>query len=57
MPFTAGVGSADELFAASSMEFEIVGYLFTARMGTKDQSIRWVFKDDAVARLTTQSGL
>lgn len=44
MPSTAGVGRADEVFAASFVEFEIVGYFFAVRMVTKDRSIRWALK-------------
>jgi hypothetical protein len=28
MPFTAGVGSTDEVFATSFMAFKVVGYFF-----------------------------
>ena len=44
MHLTAGMGRADEVFAASLMEFEVVGYFFAVGMATKDQSIRWVLK-------------
>ena len=44
MPLTAGVGRADEVFAASFMDFEIVGYFFAVPMVTTDQSIRRVLK-------------
>ena len=44
MPLIACVSRADEVFATSFVEFEIVGYFFAVRMVTKDQSIRWVLK-------------
>jgi len=50
MPVTAGVGRAHEDFAASIMEFEIVGYLFTAGMVTKEESIWRMLKQEVFHR-------
>jgi hypothetical protein len=47
LPLTTGVSRADELFAASFIEFEIVGYFSAVRMVTNDKSIRWVLKPKA----------
>ena len=44
MPFTAGVGSADEVFTALVVDFQIVGDVFAVRTMTKNQSIRWMVK-------------
>jgi hypothetical protein len=41
---TTGVSRADEVLAASFIEFEIVGYFSAVRMVTNDESIRWVLK-------------
>ena len=43
MPWTAGVGRADEIFAVS-VGFETVGHFFAVRLVTKDQSIRRALK-------------
>jgi hypothetical protein len=42
MPFTAGVGSADEVFTALFIDFQIVGDVFAVRTTTKNQPIRWM---------------
>jgi len=47
MLLTAGVGCAEQVFAASFLEFEVVSYFFAIRMIAKNQSIRWVFKPKA----------
>jgi hypothetical protein len=44
MPFTAGVGCADEVFTAPFVDFEIVGDVFAVRTITKNQSLWWMFK-------------
>ncbi|MGC2193833.1 MAG: hypothetical protein WA628_04095 [Terriglobales bacterium] len=44
MPFTAGVGSADEVFTALFVDFQIVGDAFAVRTMTKNQSIRGMVK-------------
>jgi hypothetical protein len=41
---TTGVSRADEVLAASFIEFEIVGYFSAVKMVTNDESIRWVLK-------------
>jgi hypothetical protein len=38
------VSRADEVLAASFIEFEIAGYFSAVRMVINDESIRWVFK-------------
>jgi len=44
MFFTAGVGSANEVFTALLVEFQIIGDVFAVRTITKNQSIRWMLK-------------
>jgi len=42
MSFTAGVGSAGEVFASVLVDFQIVGDVFAVQAITKNQSIRWM---------------
>ena len=44
MSFTAGVGSAGEVFATAFVDFQIVGNLLAVRAITNNQSIRWMDK-------------
>jgi hypothetical protein len=44
MPFTARVGSADEVLTSLFVDFQIVGDVFAVRPMTKNQSIRWMVK-------------
>jgi hypothetical protein len=42
MPYTAGVGSANEVLITTFVDFKIVGNVFAVRTIAKDQSIRWM---------------
>jgi len=42
MPFTAGVGRADEVFKSFFVDFLIVDDAFSVRTMTKNQPIRWM---------------
>jgi len=44
MLFTAGVGSAGEVFASVFVDFQVVGDIFAVQAVTKNQSIRWMVK-------------
>jgi len=44
VPFTAGVGSADEVLPSMFIDFQIVSDVLAARTITKSQSIRWMVK-------------
>jgi hypothetical protein len=44
MPFTAGVGRANEVLTSMFVDFQIVSDAFALRTVTKDESIRWVLK-------------
>jgi hypothetical protein len=44
MPFTAGVGRANEVLTSMFVDFQIIGDVFALITVTKDESIRWMLK-------------